>query len=63
MIRIDNDHNEEYWKKPDKFNSDRCKENSFIMFEGGLRICLRIKLAIIELVCLMVYYFENMKLI
>ncbi|CAB4395366.1 unnamed protein product [Rhizophagus irregularis] len=69
IIRINIDaihNNEEYWEEPDKFNPDRWmvegfepKKNSFIMFGGGLRVCPGRKLAMIELVCLMVLLFRK----
>ncbi|GES83213.1 cytochrome P450 [Rhizophagus clarus] len=68
-IRISIDaihHNNEYWEEPEKFNPERWlnedfepKKNSFIAFGGGLRICPGRKLAMIELVCLMVLLFRK----
>ena len=53
--------NGDYWEDPETFNPDRWmvegfepKKYSFIMFGGGLRICPGRKLAMIELVSLMV---------
>ena len=63
---------QDHWEDPEKFNPDRWlvegfepKQCSFITFGGGLRICPGRKLAMIELVCLMVLlqYIENMILI
>jgi cytochrome P450 len=55
-----------YWEEPNKFNPDRWmvenfepKKHSFIMFGGGLRICPGSKLAMIELVCLMVLLYRK----
>ncbi|GBC05019.1 hypothetical protein RclHR1_00060032 [Rhizophagus clarus] len=60
-VSIDAIHyNSEYWDEPEKFNPDRWMvENSFITFGGGLRICPGRKLAMIELVCLMVLIFRK----
>ena len=56
----------DYLDEPDKFNPDRWmtegfepKKNSFIVFGGGLRICPGRKLAIVELICLMVLLFRK----
>ncbi|GBC07307.1 hypothetical protein RclHR1_07390001 [Rhizophagus clarus] len=61
---IHNDDND--WEEPNKFNPDRWlvegfeqKNNSFIMFGGGLRICPGRKLAMIELVCLIALLFRK----
>ncbi|GBB92031.1 hypothetical protein RclHR1_19550003 [Rhizophagus clarus] len=59
-------HGEDYWEEPNKFNPERWlvedfepKDNSFIMFGGGLRICPGRKLAMIELVCLIALLFRK----
>ena len=51
----------DYWEDPETFNPDRWmvegfepKKYSFIMFGGGLRICPGKRLAMIELICLVV---------
>ncbi|GBB92030.1 hypothetical protein RclHR1_19550002 [Rhizophagus clarus] len=61
---INND--DDYWEEPNKFNPDRWmvegfepKKNSFITFGGGVRSCPGKKLAMIELVCLMVLLFRK----
>ncbi|GBB90962.1 hypothetical protein RclHR1_18010008 [Rhizophagus clarus] len=56
----------DYWKEPNKFNPDRWlvenfepNKNSFMIFGGGLRTCPGRKLAMIELICLMVLLFRK----
>ncbi|CAB5108424.1 unnamed protein product [Rhizophagus irregularis] len=67
LINVQTIHNNgNYWEEPNEFNPDRWmnenfepKKNSFIMFGNGLRLCPGRKLAVIELVCLMVLLFRK----
>ncbi|RGB33678.1 cytochrome P450 [Rhizophagus diaphanus] len=59
-------YNKDYWEDSDKFNPDRWmvdgfepNKHSLLMFGGGLRICPGRKLAMIELICLMVLLYRK----